>query len=187
MRFIGLTGLPGAGKDSVAAALVQSHDFARMAFAGPIKDGLVAMLGLNRQDFEDPAVKEQPIAWIGRSPRQLMQTLGTEWGRDMVHADLWIRHAQRRLNNYRRISASVVVTDVRYPNEADWLRANGGELWHVLRKSAPNVVNLHSSNITLAVLPGADSVLTNDEGLEQLRGQVGRAIAGECLVARIGA
>ena len=116
-----------------------------------------------------------------------MQTLGTEWGRDQVHPELWIRHAQRRLDNYRRVSVNVVVTDVRFPNEADWLRANGGELWHVLRKTAPNVVNLHASNIPLAVLPGADSVITNDEGVSQLEDRVRQALAGELLVTALSA
>jgi len=178
-RLIGLTGLPECGKDSIGDDLVRTHDFAKMSFAGPIKDGLARMLDIPWQSFEDRAVKEQEIPWIGKSPRQLMQTLGTAWGRDTVREDIWIRHAQRRLDNYRRISTKVVVTDVRFPNEADWLRANGGELWHVLRKAAPNVVHLHASNIPLAVLPGADSVITNDEGLEQLRHQVARALAGD--------
>ena len=118
MRFIGLTGLPQAGKDSIAATLVRTRGFARMSFAGPLKDALIVMLGLNRGDLEDPAVKEQTVAWIGKSPRQLMQTLGTEWGRELVHPDIWIRRAERLLANYRRISASVVITDVRFPNEA---------------------------------------------------------------------
>ena len=185
MRFIGLTGLPQAGKDSIADEMVRTHGFARLSFAGPLKDALIVMLGLNRADLEDPAVKEQVIAWIGKSPRQLMQTLGTEWGRELVHPDIWIRRAERLLANYRRISSSVVITDVRFPNEAAWLRANGGELWHVLRKDTGNVVNLHASNIPLAVLPGADSVIQNDAGLDQLHDQVGRALAGECRIATL--
>lgn len=187
MKLVGLTGLPQAGKDTVAAALANTHEFARMSFAGPIKDGLVVMLGLNRQDFEDAAAKEVVVPWIGKTPRQLMQTLGTEWGRDLVHPEIWIRHAQRRLDNYRRFSANVVVTDVRYPNEAAWLRKNGGELWHILRKDAPNVVNIHTSNIPLAVLPGADSVIHNDQGLSQLEDQVRHALAGECRLEKLGA
>ncbi len=187
MKFVGLTGLPGVGKDSVADVLVRTHGFARMSVASPLKDALVAMLGLNRADLEDPAVKEQEIPWIGKSPRQLMQTLGTEWGRGLVHPDLWLRLAERRLVNYRRISANVVVTDVRFPKEAAWLRANGGELWHILRKNAPNVVNIHASNIPLAVLPGADSVIANDEGLDQLQDQVRRALAGESSIETLSA
>lgn len=187
MRFIGVTGYPESGKDAVASMLVRAHDFAQMSFASPIKDGLVVMLGIERKALDDHALKETVVPWIGKSPRELMQLLGTEWGRDLVRDDLWIRHAQRRLANYRRISASVVVTDVRYPNEADWVRSNGGEIWHVLRKSARNVVNMHSSNIPIAVLPGADSVIHNDEGLDQLEAQVRRALLGECLLERLGA
>jgi hypothetical protein len=186
-RLIGLTGLPRSGKDSVAAVLSVNHDFAQMAFATPLKDALIVLLGLNRAHFADHALKEEPIDWIGKSPRELMQTLGTEWGRGLVREDIWIRHAQRRLDNYRRFSASVVVTDVRYPNEADWLRKNGGELWHLLRRQAENVVNLHSSNIPLAIAPGADSVIANDEGLAQLEDRVRQALAGELLVTALSA
>lgn len=185
MRLIGLTGLPGAGKDSVARLLAQKQAFAQMSFAGPLKDGLITMLGLNRADLQDPLAKERTIEWIGKSPRQLMQTLGTEWGRGLVREDIWIRHAQRRLDNYRRFSAKVVVTDVRYPNEADWLRRNGGELWHIQRRLAENVVNLHTSNIPLAVLPGSDSVIPNDEGLAQLEERVRQAFAGELRITTL--
>ncbi len=184
VRLIGLTGTAGVGKDAVAAILVRAHGFARMSFAAPLKQGLMAMFGIQAATLEDRAAKEAPIDWIGHSPRYLLQTLGTEWARQLVHPDIWIRRAERDLVHYRRISQDVAVTDVRFPNEAEWVRRMGGEVWHIHRPLPSNVVRMHSSEAGVAALRGADSLIHNDAGLEQLQDEVARAMAGELVIAK---
>jgi hypothetical protein len=186
MRLIGLHGLPQSGKDSIGDILCQRHDFARLAFAGPLKDMLIAGLGLTRAEI-DGGDKEQVIARFGVTPRYLLQTLGTEWGRGMVRGDLWIAVADQRMKHYRAISASVVITDVRFENEADYVRRQGGEIWHVRRPRSGVVVNLHESNLRLPIAAGIDSVVDNSEGLAQLQDQVALALKGECRVEMLSA
>ena len=181
MRFIALHGRAHAGKDTIAGMLVQQHDFSRVSFAGPIKDGLIAMFGLSRAELEDDR-KEKPVPWLGVSPRRLMQTLGTEWGRNMIRDDLWIALADRRIAQMRKYGTRLVITDVRFENEAAWIRRIGGEIWHVLRPQASNVVPLHASEDGIRLLAGADSVIDNSEGLEQLAGKVRAALEGERIV-----
>jgi hypothetical protein len=63
-----------------------------------------------------------------------MVTLGTEWGRDNIHADLWARLWSARIATLGR-EANIVTDDVRFPNEVRALRHHGGELWSAF--SAP--------------------------------------------------
>jgi hypothetical protein len=172
--LIGLHGLAGAGKDTVAQRLYDAHDYTRMAFAQPVKDMLIA-LGVPRANLTDPGLKAEHIDWIGKTPRLLMQTLGTEWGRGLVDSELWLRHAERRLKQYRKISPHIVVTDVRFDNEARWLHTQGGRLWHIRRGYAGST-DTHSSEAGLAI--GQDDiVIFNDADVTALHDKVDRAIS----------
>ena len=140
MKLIGLTGRAGCGKDTVARFLCEAHSFVQIALADPLRDGIKAMLGIADEQLQDRALKEAPIDWLGRSPRELLQTLGTEWGREYVAADLWLRVAARRIDRIKASPpclhvAGIVVSDIRFENEADWLREQGGQVWHIKRKT----------------------------------------------------
>lgn len=141
MILIGLCGLAGAGKNSVAEHLVVHHGFDVLAFAEPVYAGLEAMLGLEEEALADRTRKEVPIDWLGRSPRELLQTLGTEWGRALIHPDVWVLVAARRLADLQKNGGGqrVVFTDTRFANEADWLVRQGGVLWEVYGRSASGV------------------------------------------------
>ena len=161
--IIGLTGPAGSGKDTVADWLEAGHDFTRVALADPIRKGLCGMFGLSMTLFK-PGIKEQVIPWIGKSPRELMQTLGTEWGREMVAPDIWLRVAENVVAT--EPGANIVVTDIRMPNEVEWLRRLGGQLWHVRRPScAP--ARAHSSEKGIPAAPG-DIIISNDGTLAEL-------------------
>ena len=142
--LIGLHGKAGAGKDTVADYLYHRHSYGRIAFAGPLKDMLI-VFGIGRHVLDDRDQKEQVIEWIGKSPRQLMQSLGTEWGRNLVGEDIWIRHAEHRLALQRRIGVKVCFTDCRFENEAAWIRAQGGVIWHIARHLDHCITPEHSS------------------------------------------
>ncbi len=188
MRLIGLHGAIGAGKDTVARMLVQRPDnIGATSFAAPIKDMLLAAFrefGLTRQLMEDRERKEKPLPTINRSPRELLQTLGTDWGRDLIHQELWILHAEERVRHFRKFCSALVITDVRFENEASWIRAQGGEVWHIVRKLPENVHALHPSEHGIEMHAGVDSVIVNDEGLEQLADQVLMAWQGELRIAQ---
>lgn len=124
-RFvIGFAGLIGSGKSTAAAELTRTGGFQRVRFAGPLKK-MMAALGLSVDEI-DGKLKEQPCALLcGKTPRHAMQTIGTEWGRNLIGEDLWIRawkHAVGRLP----AEVSVVADDVRFANEAAAIRDVGG-------------------------------------------------------------
>lgn len=179
MIIIGLTGPAGSGKDTVGDWLERDHAFTRIALADPIRVGLKAMLGLSSSDFKSPR-KETPIAWLGRSPRALMQTLGTEWGRNLVTSDIWVRRASQTIAALPQ-PRLVVVTDIRFEDEAAWLRNIGGTLWHIRRAHVPRV-RAHISEAGVALAEG-DLVIENNGTLDDLHRRIDDALADRLLRA----
>jgi hypothetical protein len=167
-RIIGLTGPAGAGKDLTASMVPGA---CRIAFADPIYQGLAVMLGIPEAVLRDRSEKEKPIVGIGASPRQLLQTLGTEWGRQMVRQDIWLRVAFWRWEQLASGGVSlIVVTDVRFQNEARLIRENGGEVWMIHRPGVEPVA-AHSSEAGLP-LRLIDRLVVNDGTVDQLRERV---------------
>lgn len=180
MRLIGLTGPTGSGKDTVADHLAGVHGFVRLALADPIRDGLQAMLKLPDEVFSGRDLKELPVTWIGRSPRQLMQTLGTEWGRHHIDDDIWLRAAARRIANIKRgwqYVRGIVVTDIRFANEADWLRRSGGCIWHITGRGLPPAGDAaaHSSEAGIVYQPG-DVIIANVGTIDDLEDNIAREL-----------
>lgn len=133
--IIGLCGAAGSGKNAVADGLASKYGFRSMALADPLYDAVAAITGLSVAELQDRRIKETTIDWIGRSPRQLLQSLGTEWGRDTVSRTLWIDRLFQRLDEATLAGTSVVVTDVRFDNEAAALRDRyGARIWRVSRQ-----------------------------------------------------
>jgi hypothetical protein len=124
-QLIGFAGLAGSGKSTAAKALVDQRGFVRVSFASPLR-AMLGALGLTLEQMSTG--KNDPIDWLdGKTPRQLLQTLGTEWGRTLVHRDIWIRAASRHVAQLRNAGASgVVFDDVRFDNEAEMIQRAGG-------------------------------------------------------------
>ena len=188
MRLIGLTGRAGAGKSTVATHLVRAHGFYEVALAEPLRAALMMMFGLSEDDLLDRARKEAVIPWIGVSPRRLMQTLGTEWGRAVCGEDIWLRVAANEIAVHRALTAldpeggtsQVVVSDIRFPNEAAWLHAQGGVLWHIVRPQELPAYGIEAAHVSERGLPveDGDVVIDNDNTVPDLIEQVDRMLYG---------
>ncbi|MBJ2274824.1 MULTISPECIES: deoxynucleotide monophosphate kinase [Pseudomonas] len=159
--LIGLTGRARSGKTTAAEHLAQTYLLEQYAFADPLRDGLMAIFNLDPTDFEGDR-KEQPLGWLDCSPRQLMQSMGTEWARNTVHPDVWVKLAEQNLEYMTKALGAVlgfVVSDVRFENEADLIRRRGGTVIHILRPNAL-AVNPHISEAGIAA-NSADLTLPN--------------------------
>lgn len=159
-RIIGIAGRAGAGKNTVAEMIPNSSVF---GFADPLYEGLAAMLGVPEEMLRSRRNKETPLKWLGKSPRELMQTLGTEWGRGMVAQDIWLRLAKRRIETY---GGTIVFSDVRFDNEAEWIRNQGGEVWLVERDQETHHTHSSEAGISPHLI---DRVIDNRGPLEQTR------------------
>ena len=167
-RIIGFCGPAGAGKDLAASMVPGGH---RIAFADPLYQGLAVMLGVPEGVLRDRSGKERPLAGFGASPRELLQTLGTEWGRQMICHDLWLRVAYWRWEQAAAAGLGlIVVPDVRFANEARQIRSEGGEVWLIHRPGVEPVA-AHSSEAGLP-LKLIDRLIVNDGTVDQLRERV---------------
>jgi hypothetical protein len=166
MKLIGITGAAGSGKDTAADRLVSAHAFRKVSFAGPLKDGLCAMFNWTPEQINDRVFKETSLPDIGKSPRQLMQLLGTEYGREMVHPDIWLILARRKIEAFMQYR-SVVISDVRFDNEAEMIRAMGGQIIHLIRPGI-SAVAAHVSEQGVTINHTVDIGYQNDRSIGEL-------------------
>lgn len=161
--IIGITGLARSGKDTVANFIIASRGGYRYSFADPIRE-MVRALGIDMSEPYWQKNKEEIIPALGASPRRIMQTLGTEWGRQLINPNLWLILAQQRL---LRHGPGMIIPDVRFPNEAGWVRKHGGLLIHLSRPGVEPVAE-HVSESGVERDP-MDALLFNTGTLEELQ------------------
>lgn len=140
MKIIALTGPKGSGKDEAGAALMKAG-YRPMAFAEPIKEAIETMFSLDPRIWHDRDLKEKTLDETGIlpgldvSPRLMAQTLGTEWGRELIDPDIWVKAVEARIQ-YEANEVGVnkfVITDLRFDNEIEWVQSMGGRVVEVIR------------------------------------------------------
>lgn len=183
--LIGLTGRKRAGKDTVAARL-GLHGFVRVAFADPLK---ATMYDLDPfvGPFKDPRTGivyetlrlQRVVDMLGWDAakalpevRRLLQAHGVAM-REHVGESVWVDAAMATVEGHLDAGRSVIVTDVRFPNEVDAIAARAGFHVHVTRPGLPtDEGDAHSSEALALALDedpsAADAVVTNDGALEDL-------------------
>lgn len=170
MQVIGITGRKRHGKDTVARELVL-HGFSVVRFADPLKAMLRAFYqvhGLGAVEIErriEGDLKEVPCIYLnGKTPRYAMQTLGTEWGRDLIDKNLWTDSLQRRAVVYDKVA----VPDVRFDNECEAVRDIGGKVFRVEARQRVGVTEQsnHSSETSIDTLPVDLEISNNGTAFE---------------------
>lgn len=140
--IIGLVGFIGSGKGTVGDIL-ETQGFFKDSFAKPLKDACSIMFGWPREMLEgDTEVsrkwREEPDSfWSEKfgytfTPRLALQLMGTEAGRNVFHQDVWVISLLNRAKG-----KDVVVTDVRFKNEINYIQQNGGVIVRVRRGEEP--------------------------------------------------
>ena len=144
--IIGIVGLIGSGKDTVADYCVNFHGFRRESFAGTLKDAVAAVFGWDRTLLEGRnnqarAWREQVDPWWSSklgipnlTPRYILQQWGTEVCRRGFHDDIWIASLENRLRN---TTDNIVISDCRFPNEIGSIRDAGGIIIRTKRGPDP--------------------------------------------------
>jgi hypothetical protein len=178
---VGLAGGKRVGKDTTASILVEKfqniYPVHTIAFADPIKEMLKVLLkytGLNDGDFDalvnsnDKDVRLLPV--VDSTYRTLAQTLGTEWGRDSIKGSLWVDVVRERIS---RLEGVIVVTDVRFENEASLIREMGGMVLHISRERDFESMDSHKSESGLVVNNDlGDMTVSNNSSIDSLRSKI---------------
>jgi len=156
---IGLAGPARAGKDTVRDIIISNIGGYRYSFADPLR-AMLAAIGVDMSDPYWIKNKETPIPALGnRSPRYLLQTLGTEWGRNLVTPDIWLSLAT---NHLRLTGPGMIIADVRFGNEAEWVRKLG-QLVHVRRSDLP-VISEYAHESETGILPLENELVIYNTG-----------------------
>lgn len=186
-KLIGLHGAARAGKDTVAALLV-AVGYQRFGFADNLRNTLLALDPL----IVDVRAKQliADIGWEGAKDsevygpevRRLLQNMGTEVGREFFGVDVWVDMVGRQID--KAGAHHVVVSDVRFPSEAEWVHERGGVVWQVNRPGFGGI-NGHASEQVLDVSL-VEAHLDNDDTLDELALRVNSTLLSAGLLFTVG-
>lgn len=168
-KLIGLTGYAGCGKTTARDALMELG-WKNVKMAGVLKDMahvLFVAAGLNPDQCIEGSLKEISLAELmGKTPRHVMQTLGTEWGRGYIASDIWVNLAKSQCVRLLDAGFNVVVDDIRFDNEADMIKDIGGKICAI--KGRSGIVGNHVSE---NVVP-YDFHIENDKTIDDFKSLV---------------
>ncbi len=153
--IVGLVGFIGSGKGTVRDILVRQHGYHGFAFADALKDSVATIFmwprGLLEGDSNaSRAFRERVDVWWSHklgyevTPRLILQKMGTEACRNGIADNIWIAALEKRIHGYE----DVVISDVRFPNEIDFIRSAGGILVRVKRGQDPSPEELSKMHIS---------------------------------------
>ena len=144
--IIGICGLIGSGKGTVADFLVEQQGFTKLSFADKLKDGVASVFGWDREMLEGNTTgsrewreKVDPY-WSTETgspvtPRLVLQLFGTDCMRNGFYDGIWVSLVKKQLLD--NPTGKFVIPDVRFENEANMIKSIGGELWRVKRGDDP--------------------------------------------------
>ena len=152
--LIGVMGKARTGKDTVASYLTRNFEFdgmepwvKRYALADRVKKVASEVFSVEYYDFFDANVKELPQGHLRNeslTPRKLAQLVGTECFRAVFGGQVWIASLHHEIVNSGYVGEAVVVPDIRFPEEVEWVAQQGGILVYLEREDAAEV-SAHSS------------------------------------------
>lgn len=195
MQLIGLIGKAGAGKSTAAAHLVESFGFVELTMAGPLKDLCAKFFGWERDRLNELTYKEEqdPKLPDGWTRRRVLQHVGTECFRE-IDPDVWVKQVLRRMDAVAieghtfdgsatdegmaedvagvdpGTETSIVISDIRFPNEVKLIQANQGVVVRVERID-PNFTSGTPTHASEDALDGftADYVLRAKFGVDRVQ------------------
>lgn len=170
-KYIGFSGQAGAGKSTAALMMLNVLsaryvcDMEVRSFAFPMRqmvDALLVCCGISNAERKRylNRDKSEVIPVVGQSARHLLQTIGDEWGRNLVHIDLWVRIGMCNTTHDGYEYDWIIFDDVRYESEARAIREAGGLVVHMKRPVGPRMS--HPSEAGIAYVAGDMVINTND-------------------------
>lgn len=156
--IIGLCGKKGSGKDTAAQYLVDNYGYQRIGFADSLKESLANLFDIPIElidDWKEPSEQAQVRLasragiHINLSWREFLQRYGTEAHRDVFGESFWVEQVLPYYSDEGKYvhlaKQKLVISDVRFPNEAARINTYGGFLVEIVRPSLDNIADPHRS------------------------------------------
>lgn len=198
--IIGIIGTIGSGKNTAANTLVQQYGYCQESFAKSLKDACSHIFNWPRELLEGDTAesrswRECVDTWWSEklgidnfTPRYALQYIGTDVLRDKLSPDIWFLSLENRIR--KNPNLNFVISDVRFINEANFIKSIGGKLiricrgqpeWVNLAKAASlgdmhsidklRELNIHSSEWELVNF-GTDYYIENDGSIHDLESKI---------------
>jgi hypothetical protein len=195
--IVGLVGKKSSGKDTAGAFLVDDHGFIRHSFADALKQSAAALFDVPVETWDElknneaahvtlhgPGISNSGVVpWAALTVREFLQRYGTEAHRDVFGGDFWVKVARAAMlktlmqgGDDPMHAPSIVVTDVRFPEEAQTIRDLGGMIVRVVRPEV-EVGDTHASEVVQESIE-ANFELWNGGTIADLRSGVAFDIVG---------
>jgi len=167
-RIIGITGYARHGKDTVAAVLTRELGYSRVALADRMKELMLVLdprvdivhrvvRGVNEFDEVRLSKLVEHVGWEGAKEyaevRRLLQVFGTEVGREGLGQDVWIEALAKGTKGFYGNERKIVIPDVRFTNEAEFIRRMHGEVWGVERPDFDNGLGANGTHASERDIP----------------------------------
>ena len=201
--------------------LETTKSFEIKMFADKLKDIVCLLIGCEKNQLEDEKFKNKYLSedWLDvnyrtnvvdinlknkSTVRELLQVLGTEAGRNVIHTNIWVNslfseYKCPKCNSvpdkvcFGHTNPNWIITDVRFPNEAEKIKEKGGLL---IRIESPrcNYNDSHSSEIALDDYGGIgdevrtdrwDSIIFNDGTIEELIEKVKKVLIKHKIIENV--
>jgi hypothetical protein len=189
--IVGVCGLIGSGKGTVADILIEEHNFVKISFADSLKDAVAAVFSWDRallegDTEESRAWREQRDPWwadrlgyADLTPRWVLQMWGTEVCREGFHKYIWIASVEKKLQDQDK---NYVIPDTRFPNEINMIQRHDGHVWCVKRGKDPEWFQKYQSHHIIPnhvhpsewewALSKFDKTVNNDGTIDDLKNKI---------------
>jgi len=169
--IIGFHGPAFSGKDSAALVIKELYPNTDIfAFASPLKEACKILFNFSHDQLHNPIIKETVDERWNRSPREIFQWLGTDILRQQINQDFFVMNMKQRIEDSK--ADYIIVSDIRFDNEAELIRSLGGKVIGIERTGAKTTK--HSGHITeKGISPELiDAVIENNSSIEEFKNRV---------------
>ena len=154
-KLIAFTGRARSGKDTAADHLVKKYGYEKRSFATQMKSGIRHMFNLTEDQVNGKSKDDSSLELTtdkSVSARHLLQTLGTDWGRNMIDPGIWIHEISNQFEIMKNLDncPGMVISDLRFVNEAEWVKSEKGIVININRSTKKIGLDFHDSEFGIS-------------------------------------